>query len=508
MPPPLPGPSQTVADVLTAGLAGDPSKDALVGAGTRLSYEALDAEVDRAAQAWSRLVPPGERGAVSLPNHPDLVVAFLGAMRAGVVWVGVNRALAPPEKSFILDDADASVFVTDDLVDVSASLGRKNVPKAVSVEEWRDRVAAAPARPVGIEVDPTTAAAIAYTGGTTGFPKGVVHSQRNLVSLGAVNAATGFYSTSARHGVCLPLTTLNLLVLSPLLAFAMGAACVVLDGTDPETICKAVREERVGTLAVVPTILHRLLAEAPVEGPAEALPSLDRLSVGGAALPFGLRKEAEQRLGIAPVCGYGLTEAPSLVAAERLDGPAVEGATGTAVPHVALAIVDDEGRPLPPGEEGEIVVGPHADGPWSGTYTPMLGYWRRPEATADVMRAGVLRTGDVGHLDGAGNLFVTDRKTEVILRGGANVYPAEVERVLGAHPAVAACAVVGEPDVRLGERVVALVELRPGATAEPEELREHCRSGLALYKVPEDVRLVARLPRTAMGKVARSSLRR
>jgi acyl-CoA synthetase (AMP-forming)/AMP-acid ligase II len=176
------------------------------------------------------------------------------------------------------------------------------------------------------------------------------------------------------------------------------------------------------------------------------------------------------------------------------------------VPQVEIAIRDESGAALPPGEVGEICVASARSGPFAGVWTPMLGYWKRPEETARALRDGAYHTGDLGFLDPEGNLFIRGRRNELILRGGANVYPAEVERVLRSHPAVADCAVLGRPDPRLGERVVAAVVLAAGARTGEAELVAHCRAELARYKVPESLRFVAALPRNAMGKVQKREL--
>jgi acyl-CoA synthetase (AMP-forming)/AMP-acid ligase II len=219
-----------------------------------------------------------------------------------------------------------------------------------------------------------------------------------------------------------------------------------------------------------------------------------------------LRDLYEERFGRRITTAYGLTEAPTVVTIEDPAQPPVLGSSGRAVPQLAVTIRDADGLELPVGEIGEICVARSTTGPLAGVYTPMLGYWRRPEATAEAMRGGMLHTGDLGHLDTDGNLFVTGRKNDLIIRGGANVYPAEVERVLAEHPAVAASVVIGIPDDRLGERVVAAVVAAAGTAPSSDELRAHCAASLSRYKVPEQFLLVEALPRNAMGKVLRASV--
>ncbi len=195
-----------------------------------------------------------------------------------------------------------------------------------------------------------------------------------------------------------------------------------------------------------------------------------------------------------------------MVSIDPPDGAHVAGASGRVLPHLDVRVLDDDGRPAPPGEVGELCLAPAATGPFAGRYTPLIGYWNRPEATAAVTAGGVIHTGDVGVVDDDGWLSVRDRKNLVIVRGGANVYPAEVERVLHAVDGVAGSAVAGIADERLGERVVAAVELDEGATVSADELAERCRAELARYKVPERIVVVTALPRNAMGKVDRTAV--
>ncbi|MHB8669098.1 MAG: class I adenylate-forming enzyme family protein [Acidimicrobiales bacterium] len=514
---PIPGGPQTIVEVLDRVRSEDPGREALVGRHARLSYDELDEAANRAAAALAALgVHPGDRVAASLPNDPEIVVAFLATMRMGAIWVGVNRALAPPEKAYMLADSEVSVILADpdmaaQIEAVRGDLG--NLAHIVEVEagtpgsEWAERLVACDGavRPA-IEVDPYGPAAIAYTSGTTGFPKGAVHSQHNLLVPGAVIASNGTYSPEMRHGVCLPLTILNLIALTPLVAFQVGATCVTMDRIDPVGLATWIRDERIATFSAVPAVLQGLLTHADVH-PGD-LASLLLPGVGGADFPDAFRALYRERFGTAVSAGYGLTEAPTVVAKEDPGSAHVPGATGRALPHVSVTIRDDRGRVLEVGQIGEVCVGPVHQGRWAGVYTPFLGYWNRPEASYEALRDGVLHTGDMGSLDEHGNLFIRDRKADLIIRGGANVYPAEVERVLHGDPRVVACAVFGLPDERLGERVVGVVQCRAGANVDPEELRRLCDYNLARYKVPDQIMLVDEMPRNAMNKILKPVLRR
>jgi acyl-CoA synthetase (AMP-forming)/AMP-acid ligase II len=511
------GGPQTVAAVLEPGLRAHPGHEALVGRHRRYTYAELDDEVEAAAGALHGLgVRTGERVAMSVANHPEIVVGFLACMRLGAIWVGVNLALARPEKVYLLRDAEVAVLVAEPRVVDELALGQADLPDLRHVvtcdpahgprDEWHgllDRTNL-PTRPRD-PVDPFAPAAIAYTSGTTGFPKGAVHSQHNLLLPGAVARARAQYDENSRIGVCLPLTILNLIALGPLVAFQCAATCVTIDRIDPVGLATWIRDERISACSTVPAILHGLLTHPDVT---EAdLATLSAPGVGGADCPDHFRELYRARFGTEVTVGYGLTEAPTAVTMTDPADPPVPGSSGRALPHVRVVVLDDDGRELPPGEVGELCVAPRLEGDWAGVYTPMLGYWRRPEATAEALRDGVLHTGDLGYVDAHGEVFVKDRRHDVIIRGGANVYPAEVERVVHDDPRVAACAVVGKPDDRLGERVVAFVEVAPGRSVTSEELVDYCRTQLAAYKVPEEWHFVETMPRNAMNKILKHELR-
>ncbi|MGQ0830409.1 MAG: class I adenylate-forming enzyme family protein [Microthrixaceae bacterium] len=484
----------SVAQVLDRALANGPDREALVTRTRRLTYAELDTEANRAAHALRSLgVGPGDRVAASLPNDAEVVVAFHGAMRLGAVWVGVNRALAPPEKRYLLEDSGASLLLTDD-----------DVPGAgaplVSSAQWVEAVAAASPASLGLAIDPHAPAGIAYTSGTTGHPKGAVQSQHNLLLPGAVLVETRGYDETLRKGDCFPFTVLNMAVLTTLLVSQAGGCSIVMDRIDAEGVAEWIRTERVTTWNGPPALLHSLATNDGV-APSD-LASLDEVWTGGADCPETIRSMFEEKFGLPVLATYGLTEAPTVVAIDPRDGPHVAGSSGRPLPHLAVRIRGGDGAALRAGETGEICVAPADD-----RYRPMLGYWQRPDATAETLAGGELHTGDLGFLDVDGNLHVRDRRSLVIIRGGANVYPAEVERVLLEAPGVAACAVFGVPDERLGERVVCVVELAPGVAAlDAAAVRSHCSANLAKYKLPERFVVVDALPRNAMGKVIRAKL--
>ena len=501
--------SLSVGEGLATAVDTSPDSEAVVGRHDRYTYRELDRASVRSAAALARQgVGPGDRVAAILPNTSDIVVAFLGAMRLGAVWLGINRALAVPEKKYLLSDAEPSVVLSDPEM---AAQVRDLHPKILEVTpgepsgEWNTALREAEGvEPPAVEIDPHAPAGIAYTSGTTGYPKGVVHSQHNLNLVAAVRAAQDDETASSRIGVMLPLTILNVMILAPLTAIRAKGCCVAMDRVDPVGIAEWVRFEGITSFGSVPTILHDLLTHPDVSQ--DDLSTLTNPSVGGADCPEEFRELYRERFGTEVRQGYGLTEAPMVVTLERPGGPSLPGCAGPALPHVRITIRDEAGGELPADEVGEVCVQAATEGPWAGAYTPMLGYWRRDDATAEALRDGVLHTGDLGLLDEDGNLFIKGRRGDVIIRGGANVYPAEVERILHEDPRVAACAVVGRPDERLGERVIAYIQTAPEADLDEEELRSHCLDNLARYKVPAEFRFVEEFPLTPMGKIRKVDL--
>lgn len=495
----------SAARVLEPALARDPNREALVTATTRLTYGELDALAHRAAHALAEMgIGPGDAVCASLPNDHDVVVAFHGAMRLGAVWVGINRVLAAPEKAHILADCSASLLLSDDGAPISGA-ERMDMP-VVDLASWRAALESAPATPWGgPDPDPLAPAGIAYTSGTTGRPKGAVHSQHNLMLPGAVLVDARRYGPELRKGDCFAFTILNMAVLTTLLVSQAGGTSVVMDRTDPEGLAEWIERERITTWNGAPAMLHGLATHAAVTS--ERLASLDEVWVGGADCPEAIRRAFTSKFGLPVLATYGLSEAPTVVAIDDRPGsredalPRPTGSSGRPLPHLRVRIAGPDGATLAPGDAGQICISASDD-----RWRPMLGYLNLADATSEVLVEGELRTGDVGLMDADGHLHVRDRLSLVIIRGGANVYPAEVERVFAEFPGIAASAVVGIADERLGERVGALVEMSPGATLDRDRLAAHLQVNLARYKVPERIEVVESLPRNAMGKIVRAGL--
>jgi long-chain acyl-CoA synthetase len=477
-----------VAAVLERGLSERPDGLAVVGRSGSLTYRELDAMAASAAGAlWEGGVRPGDRVAACLPNDLDIVVAFHAAMRIGAIWVGIGSALAVPEKLALIRHSGARIMLAP--AELAGELG--SAVRVVTVDEWRSLAGAGLSAP-RVEIDPHAAAGIAYTSGTTGAPKGVVHSQHNLLLPGAVLVAERRYGPELRKGDCLPLTILNLIALSTLLTAQTGGCCVLMDRRDSLGVAEWIRTERVDVWNGVPTQLWDLVRDPKVS--AADLATLHDVWCGGAHCPDELRDAFGAKFGHSLRGTYGLTEAPTIVAIDPIGTGWRARCSGRVLPHLSVSV-----------QSGELCVSAADSGPWADMWTPMLGLWDGEGVTPG--GPGPLRTGDLGTVDGNGWLRVIDRRKLLIVRGGANVYPAEVERVLLGYPGVAGAAVFGIPDERLGEKVAVLVESKEGEQhPSASALETHCAENLARYKIPEVWGFVEALPRNAMGKVIRGEL--
>ena len=513
------GGPDSVATLLVPLIANDPDREILIGRHGRYTAAELDDLSTRGANALRKLgVVPGSRIAASLPNDATIVIAFLSAMKLGAIWLGINRPLAPPEKAYMLRDSQTNIFIGDETMSQQVKKFHNDLSdlhhvitvddSTLANNEFMLLLSEADPESSLVHVDPFAPAAIAYTSGTTGFPKGAVHSQHNLLLPGLVaSRRTPAVAPDSLQvlGVPLPLTILNLIVLGPLSAYQNGSSLVAMDRVDGLGMAQWIHTEKITNFAAVPAMVHDLLTNPQVTD--EMLSSIVAIGVGGADMPDAFRRLYEQRFSKRVSTGYGLTEAPTSVTSEDVSEPPIAGTCGSALPQIKLYILDDDDNELPTGQVGEVCVGPSDFGDFADVYRPMLGYWNKPQETSRALRNGLLHTGDIGLLDDAGHLFIKDRKNDLIIRGGANIYPAEVERVIHDLSDVAACAVIGVPDDRLGERVAAFVEMMPGASLDIQDLLRHCQENLARYKVPDIVTEVQAFDRTPMGKIKKTSLR-
>lgn len=472
-----------------------PEKTALYWGESEYTYSHLLGESSAvAADLQQRFgVKPGDRVALWLKNCPEFVTALLGILQSGAVAVPVNCFLKTDEVNYILRDAEADVLITD------AELGvhhRGLCAARPSLSIFRTEEFTGKTHP-GLSQPPRRAddlAVLIYTSGTTGKPKGAMLSHGNL--LHNVESCRIVLQTveGDRIAVLLPLFHSYMLTVGLLLPLIVGGSIVLVKSLHPvRNALQEILSRRATVLPAIPQF-YRSIVNAPIEGP---LPL--RLFISGAApLPGQVLRDFENKFKVPLIEGYGLSEASPVVTKNPLDGTRKPGSIGIPIANVEVSIQNDAGDHLPPREIGELCVR-------GGNV--MLGYWNKPEETAKVMRNGWLLTGDVGYRDEDGYYFITDRKKDMLLVNGINVYPREIEEVIYEFPGVKEAAVIGKPDSRRGEQPVAFVVANDGMQLDHNSLHNFLRRKLADYKVPRKILSLAALPRNATGKILKTSLR-
>jgi long-chain acyl-CoA synthetase len=459
----------------------------------------------RLAAGLSELgVAPGERVVVCMANCPEVPIAYQALWLAGAVVTPATFLLPAPDLRHVIADAEArAVITTPEFLDkvTEATDGLDHVRFVICTEAAGDGVLAlgelerAEPRPVVARADDDLAALL-YTGGTTGRAKGVMLSHANLHFTGRASHQAAYVPGVNRGLTSLPLShAYGLLVTLAGLNHPEQTVGVLMRWFDADGFLALIAEHRLQQGAVVPTMLQLLLSK-PLEE--HDLSSLRYLTSGGAPLPPEVQEEFRRRLPAVSIRqGYGMTETAALISATPVEHEKA-GSVGRPVPGTELEIRGDDGRALPANQIGEICC--RSPG-------VMRGYWRAPEATAEALSGGWMHTGDVGYVDDEGYLFIVDRKKDLIIRGGFNVYPRDVEDALVKHAAVQMAGVVGRSSDRHGEEVVAFVSLAPGARATAEELIEWAREHIGGYKYPRELHLVDAVPLTPVGKIDRKALR-
>ncbi len=464
----------------------------------------LAARARRAAGGFRELgVGPGDRVVVMMANCPEVGVTYAALWRAGAVPTPVLFLLSQDELRHVVRDSGAVAVVTTPEFLAKCRAAAPGLPLVVvEPDPEADPTGATPYAALEsagelplVDRREDDLAALLYTGGTTGRAKGVALTHAGVDAAGAAGYAAGHVPGRTRGLLPLPLAHVYGLMVSVTGLHAVEpSSSVLMRWFDPAGFLRLVQEHRVQTTALVPSMISMLLTE-PLEE--LDLASLERVSSGGAPLAVEVARELERRIPTVQVAeGYGCTETSALISTQ----PAQRrlGSVGRPVPGVRVRIEGPDGQLLGSDEDGEICV----RGP-----VLMAGYWQSPEATAQAVRGGWLHTGDLGHLDADGYLYVVDRLKDLIIRNGFNVYPRDVEDVLLAHPEVTGATVVGRPDPRVGEEVVAFVALRPGSGATAEDLVGYARERLSAAKYPREVRVVDAVPLTSVLKTDRKALR-
>jgi len=474
-----------------------PEKAALYYGESEWNYTALFAQASAVARDlaghWG--VKPGDRVGNWLKNRPEFIRAVFGVLGAGGVLVPINNFLKPNEVNYILGDAGIDVLISEQelLVHAPALTTARPGLKFLPVETFGDLPAGA--GPLSSTTrEESDLAVIIYTSGTTGRPKGAMLTHGNL--LHNVNSCRIALETVDldRMAVLLPLFHSYMLTVGVLLPLLVGGTIVLVKSLGQTKLI--LQELCLRQATILPAIppLYRALASSPTP-----LKLPFRLCISGSApLPFQVLQDFETKFQLPLIEGYGLSEASPVVAKNPLRGAHKAGSIGLPIANVELTAQNDQGRILGPGEVGELCVR-------GGNV--MLGYWNQPEETAKAFRQGWLLTGDVGYHDTDGYFYITDRKKDMLLVNGNNVYPREIEEVIYQYSGVKEAAVIGVPDARRGEQPLAFVSTNEGVTINERELIQFIREKMADYKVPKRVVFLPALPRNATGKILKTTLR-
>jgi len=474
------------------------TKTALFWGDRQYSFEELLAETSRVAGYVQHVlgVEPGDRVGLWLKNCQEFIPALFGILQAGGVVVPINNFLKPPEVSFILADAGADVLVTDATLAAGLPALKESRPDLRCAEVEMFAGGALEIEPVVSPVrEESDLAVIIYTSGTTGRSKGAMLSNGNLLHNVESCRLVLRYVNGDRMAVLLPLFHSYMLTVGVFLPMLVGGSIVLVRSLHPpRNVLQEIIQWEASILPAIPQFF-RSLVSAPALPPMPAL----RMCISGAApLPVQILKEFAAKFPFPLIEGYGLSEASPVVAKNPLNGVRKAGSIGLPIPNVEMSIQDDAGHLLDPGEIGELCVR-------GGNV--MLGYWNQPEETAKVMRGHWLLTGDVGYRDADGYYFITDRKKDMLIVNGINVYPRELEEIIYQFPGVKEAAVIGMPDSRKGEQPVAYVVSNEGTPVEEKALLQFVRSKLADYKIPRRVVFLTELPRNATGKILKTTLR-
>jgi long-chain acyl-CoA synthetase len=490
-----------LARILTDSAARDGDHIAVKLDDVELSYALLDgASAHLAGVIGDRGIVPGDRVAVMIPNVPYFPVCYYGILRAGAVVVPLNVLSKRREVSFFLRDSGAKLLLAWHGFREEAEAGADDAGCATEVivpGEFEKLVGAAQPVTELVERDASATAVILYTSGTTGTPKGAELTHANLltncehantlfdvagdtVTLGALPLFHSFGQTCVLNS-----------------AVFAGSTVTLLPRFEPVKALEIIERDRVTVFEGVPTMYGAML-HAPGRERIDAS-SLKVCASGGAAMPVELMRAFEQAFGCVILEGYGLSETSPVASFNHPDRERKPGSIGTPIEGVEMKVVDEQDNEVPDGEVGEIVIRGH---------NVMKGYLGRPDATDEAMRGGWFHSGDMARRDADGYFFIVDRKKDMIIRGGFNVYPREVEEVLYEHPAVREAAVLGIPDSEQGEEVGAAVVLKDGEQATPEELMEYVKGQLAAYKYPRRVWFVDDLPKGPTGKILKREIAR
>lgn len=498
-----------LGDLLTRSAKNYPDRAAVIFNDTVVNYTEYAGRVGKLTAGLKQLgIKPGHFVAMILPNHIEFNISYFAIVTAGAVVVPVNPLYKGPEVAHILGDCKAVAVITvPPFVPMLQSL-KPELPSLEHIIVMGEGAAGTDLvdyknlfnYPVDLSRPPVTEddlAACMYTSGTTGRPKGAMLTHKNLVfDSHAVTSYIGVNYQERYMGV-LPFFHAFAATVCILATACTGASVVIMERFLPQMAVKAIKEHKVTIFPAVPSMYAAILA-ATRDLPPENLSSLRMFVSGGSAMPLELMRTLEQRFGVAILEGNGPTEASPISYVNPYYGGRKPGSVGPPLPGVDVKIADENDNEVPRGTIGEILI--RGD-------NVMKGYLNQPEATAETLRNGWLHTGDMGTMDEDGYVFIVDRKKDMIIVGGLNVYPREIEEVLYTHPKVMEAAVIGMPDEIRGEAPRAVIALKPGETATAREIIKYCQEHLANFKCPRQVEFMESLPKMANGKILKRALK-
>ena len=502
--------SLNLAVILQESAAAHPDKEAVVLGPFRLTYGQVEALSNQVADSLRRQgLKRGDRVGVMLPNVPQFPITYYGVLKAGGVVVPMNVLLKAPEVNFYLADSEARFLVGWEDFAGEALKGAPagvtsfivNKPGSETVPEGARPFTELMAGNAAFDPEPTDAddtAVILYTSGTTGKPKGAELTHFNLyMNCTTAGSLFGFRDDDVGLAV-LPLfhsfgqsSVMNV-------SMRFGGTISLVPRFEVPAVCEAIQRDRVTVFSGVPTMFFALLHDPQVAN--YDLSSLRVAVSGGASMPAEVMTAFERKFGITILEGYGLSETSPSASFNQSVEDRRFGSIGKRIWGVEMKIFDESDKPLPRGKDhvGEIVIRGH---------NVMKGYFKKPEATAEAFKGGWFHSGDMGYQDEEGFFFIVDRKKELIIRGGFNVYPREIEEVLYSHPAVQEAAIIGVPDERMGEEVAAVVALKAGQSVSEEELIAFTKERVAAYKYPRTIRFLDSLPKGPTGKILKKELK-
>ena len=518
-------PTQPIFQILNLASVHYPDQPASAFLGAKLTFKEVKQQADKLATALSQLgIGKGDRVGVMLPNCPQYIISFFAITRLGAIVANINPIYTPREVELVAKDSGMrAIIVLDQLAPVVMGvLAHTNIEKVIttSVLAYSANPSSAPAAPEGtlsfsellsavakpaipsVDINAKEdVAALVYTGGTTGVPKGAMLTHANLFAATVMCELWGGPYVKRGEGAFLlviPYFHIYGMVVGCIYATQIGAMQIPVPKFDPNLLLDTIKNHQPTFFPGVPTLFISLLNNP--EAVNCGLDRIHRFNSGSAPLPIEVIEQFEAMSGASLLEGYGMTETSAITTSTALLAQRKPGSIGFPMTSTEIKIVDLETgeREVPLGAEGELCIrGPQI----------LKGYWNKPEETANAIRDGWLYTGDVARMDDEGYLFIVQRKKDMLIVSGFNVYPTEIEDVLFTHPAIQECVVIGVKDQYRGEAVKAFIVLKQGATATEEEIKEFCQDKLAKYKQPNIIEFKDALPKSAVGKVLRRELR-